>query len=597
MCLLILGSSTYGHSFHSNTYQVINDEKCSVYYTMGYKYQHWFSFNATADNTTDVGNGNQSVFLKFYVQALSDAHVMLTSEPQSFGYEIVLGGGANSFCDLRRSSRMTSMVTLTTPKILYLRNPTGFWIRFTQSSGLIEIGKVGENLPFIFWTDPTPIPVKYFSFSAWDGVVCKWLYNCQSTTPSEKTNNIEKFLTYTERLRRDVLKNRGMFDFGSPPTNTDKFLNVTITNDFKSIHLDVMTSTLTLQGFATFEWMDNSINWDPKNYKNLSKLHLSNYELWQPELVLLNSLDPAKNIYSETKISVDNIGNVIWRPKFSMKTKCDIHLKSWPWDQHKCTLLLSTWLHKISNIFYQIKENDKSKCAQVVHSDWRLDKITSSYVDDTTPWDNIVASIKDDDSEDSKQLSLQIVVEISRNTKFLEKLFYAPLILISCLWLSSFCLMPDSSSKITIISMSMIFTILVIAYMTIYVPIFTESPPNLLLGYLKLALLMSTDAFVTSFLITVHRRKTTVGHPPFALTRFLTTPAVARLLMLPKLDVDCEVYGHLDDSDAAGAEPCGTAATAAAAATTLWDIVVVACERIVFIAYFAIAVAVVRSSA
>lgn len=55
--------------------------------------------------------------------------------------------------------------------------------------------------------------------------------------------------------------------------------------------------------------------------------------------------------------------------------------------------------------------------------------MTSSYVEDDTPWDDVVVSLnKDDDDDTDTQTSLQLVVEISRNTKILEKLFYAPLI-------------------------------------------------------------------------------------------------------------------------------------------------------------------------
>lgn len=72
-------------------------------------------------------------------------------------------------------------------------------------------------------------------------------------------------------------------------------------------------------------------------------------------------------------------------------------------------------------------------CFQIAHSDWKLDRITSTYVQDSvTPWDDIVASINDHDgdgsSEDSKHVSLQLVIHISRNTKILQKLFYTPLI-------------------------------------------------------------------------------------------------------------------------------------------------------------------------
>lgn len=64
----------------------------------------------------------------------------------------------------------------------------------------------------------------------------------------------------------------------------------------------------------------------------------------------------------------------------------------------------------------------------MARSDWKLDKMTSSYVEDSILWDDIMGFINNDnDSKDPKVIALQLVVEISRNTKILEKLFYIPL--------------------------------------------------------------------------------------------------------------------------------------------------------------------------
>lgn len=66
----------------------------------------------------------------------------------------------------------------------------------------------------------------------------------------------------------------------------------------------------------------------------------------------------------------------------------------------------------------------------MAHSDWKLDKMTSSYVEDKILWDDIIMDPinNDNDSKDPKAIALQLVVEISRNTKIFDKLFYIPLI-------------------------------------------------------------------------------------------------------------------------------------------------------------------------
>lgn len=92
-------------------YFYFQGEKCTTYYTMGYKYSQWY--NATPINTLNVANNKSDVLLKFYVRGSSNAHVMLTADPPSFGYEIVLGGGANTFCDIRKSNRYNILITLT----------------------------------------------------------------------------------------------------------------------------------------------------------------------------------------------------------------------------------------------------------------------------------------------------------------------------------------------------------------------------------------------------------------------------------------------------------------------------------------------------
>lgn len=73
----------------------IGDQCKSTDYTVGYGYKNWH-------NATEIPTADGTVKFKFYVQAESDAHIMLAREPASSGYEIVLGGGSNTFCDIRK---------------------------------------------------------------------------------------------------------------------------------------------------------------------------------------------------------------------------------------------------------------------------------------------------------------------------------------------------------------------------------------------------------------------------------------------------------------------------------------------------------------
>lgn len=52
-----------------------------------------------------------------------------------------------------------------------------------------------------------------------------------------KTDYANKFLTFMERLRRDVLKKRGTFGADYQTMNETQLLNVMITSNFNFIHL------------------------------------------------------------------------------------------------------------------------------------------------------------------------------------------------------------------------------------------------------------------------------------------------------------------------------------------------------------------------
>lgn len=48
----------------------------------------------------------------------------------------------------------------------------------TCTDGVLEIGREGEEISFLSWQDPDPLPIQYFSFSTWPGVDAKWFFDC-----------------------------------------------------------------------------------------------------------------------------------------------------------------------------------------------------------------------------------------------------------------------------------------------------------------------------------------------------------------------------------------------------------------------------------
>lgn len=144
-------------------------------FTYGYGYTKFFHISESG------GHNGGNITIRFLVRARSDAHLLLSPSPAPAEgqevYEIVLGGGRNTFSDIRRLRRSATKATARTMDLLSPVELRGFWVHF-NGKGILQVGKEGDELPFLFWTDPAPLDIHYFSFCTWTGVVGKWLYAC-----------------------------------------------------------------------------------------------------------------------------------------------------------------------------------------------------------------------------------------------------------------------------------------------------------------------------------------------------------------------------------------------------------------------------------
>jgi hypothetical protein len=119
--------------------------------------------------------------------------------------QIVLGAGANTFSDIRRLRRTSTRATLRTLQILSSQETRGFWIRQSKD-GTIEVGRENEDAGFLGWRDPYPLPIHYFAFCTWTGVVGTWLYGCP-TNPTEEnvTNNCNNPISQEEGKSNGII--------------------------------------------------------------------------------------------------------------------------------------------------------------------------------------------------------------------------------------------------------------------------------------------------------------------------------------------------------------------------------------------------------
>nr|CAD7460963.1 unnamed protein product [Timema tahoe] len=354
--------------------ETTSESDCKMERTYGYEYKTYYQI---ADSHSHNGD---HILIQFYVQSVSDAHILLSSTSFPIDtdpvYEIVLGAGRNTFSDIRRLQKTKTKSTAITPDILSSTNLKGFWIRYFVK-GLIEVGEVGNDVPFLFWQDTEPLTIRFFSFCTWGGVAGKWIFDCPTAstgaTPSEA---VQREMTLVEKLRRDLLT---YYDpYARPVLQEDQRTVVSMQLTCHYVKLNEKKSTLT-------QWIDEKLKWDPDHYGNISQLNLAHHEVWTPEVVLYNAAGHGADILNEAGLVVNMDGRMCWAPQASLTAWCQLDLSAWPHDQHSCQLVLGFWSqqHLLDLIATQ---NTTMLSEQKTRSEWEVLRLEEKTAWTGSPW-------------------------------------------------------------------------------------------------------------------------------------------------------------------------------------------------------------------
>lgn len=114
--------------------------------TAGYGYQQYFKIDDVVNNHGADGN---IVNLKLYVMGSKDAHILLSTEESPSAvdpvYEIVLGGGANTFSEIRRKRRTQALQSIRRKNLLSPLNLLPITIKIALSMYCTYIHQSFDN--------------------------------------------------------------------------------------------------------------------------------------------------------------------------------------------------------------------------------------------------------------------------------------------------------------------------------------------------------------------------------------------------------------------------------------------------------------------
>nr|CAI5841343.1 unnamed protein product [Callosobruchus analis] len=494
---------------------------CTVDYSQsGSVYKTFYDL---ADNLVE-GNGTLQLDFHFAVLAPSDAHILLSpSDPVSKEdsvYEIVIGAGGNTFCDIRRKQKSDVKASVRIKDLLSALDPRFFWIHITKE-GVIDVGKEGEELPFISWIDPDPLPLKYISFSTWSGIEAKWFFNCKW----KQIEKVEESLTFTEKLRRDLLF---YYDpYVRPVENILTITTIAMSLQINHISLDEHQGSLELFGTSKLEWHDEKLRWDPSEYGELDVLHIFRREIWQPDLALLNAIGDVRDITHDTMVVAHSSGLVEWNPPIHLKVWCNGEdMGAWPSDTHSCNPIIGI-IRDYHNIRLEFNRNESILSYQ-----------------DSSEWKIVVGDVSIQTSSADFPV-FEIMLTLQRNSNAYNTIFFTPFIFIAISVLATFWMDPLGKMKVSVCCGQMVVTAIMLLALAIVTPKHPTHVPFLvsLYSYTLLALLFAV--IISTVVVNLCRN---VKHTPLPhlLCRILTSNFLSTYFCLPKSEMPLN-YGKMSD--------------------------------------------------
>ncbi|CAB3370630.1 Hypothetical predicted protein [Cloeon dipterum] len=142
----------------------------------------------------EVSTTNSTCVLRFKVKVAHDAHVCLSSSEDQDAtpiYEIFIGGWDNSKCAIRRDRTKPDRAEAETPDVLSADEFRGFWVSW-NSDCKIEVGREGEEEPFLSFTDPEPFEITHYGLrTAW-GASGEWEIEQVAGPEGEEADGEEK---------------------------------------------------------------------------------------------------------------------------------------------------------------------------------------------------------------------------------------------------------------------------------------------------------------------------------------------------------------------------------------------------------------------
>jgi len=143
------------------------------------------------------------------------------------------------------------------------------------------------------------------------------------------------------------------------------------------IDVDEKNQIFTVSVFMRQVWHNPILAWNNTKFKSIKSINVRPKKLWLPDIVLYNNADSDISFGGNfdrlnTRVILWSNGKNVWLAPAIIKSKCQIDVKDFPFDEQRCKLKFGSWTYDGGRLNLS-KEADEADLAKFLpNAEWRL---------------------------------------------------------------------------------------------------------------------------------------------------------------------------------------------------------------------------------
>lgn len=286
--------------------------------------------------------------------------------------------------------------------------------------------------------------------------------------------------TVTDRLKHELLLHYDKFARPAQHYNTTT-VNVGLT--IRHLDLNEQRSTFSVNSWIRLMWKDEKLKWNASDYEGMSKLHLADHEIWQPDIVLYNSASGSTvDHYANTHCITHDDGTVLWVPPAQFVVFCELNFLLWPFDTQQCHLQLGSWTYHGYEVDLQLDKDTQNASVDLLvqNSEWELLGVTQER------------HVKMYKCCSEPYIDVTFNITMKRRSPTYKAIIITPAFAIIIMTLLNFWLPPQAGEKILLNGCTAVIICIFMLYFNQKCPIMGDHTPLIVLFY-------SSSLYVVSF--------------------------------------------------------------------------------------------------